>query len=99
MPSGLRTATIQACILNVASTILAQLLKFYKTGAQPAPATWYNPIGLDVLPIFQFLLWCIIATPPNYKWQEFLEQEFPGKKPAGTEDKYKGSDEKVSYCA
>jgi hypothetical protein len=46
---------------------------------------------IDWVPVFQFLLYAIINTPPNFLWQEFLESNFPsypaqrrrpGEKPA-----------------
>jgi len=81
VPGALRRATLQSAALNIASTILAQLIKAYRTGITAAPSSTFNPVGLNIWPILQFLAWCLIATPPNFWWQEFLEAEFPGREP------------------
>lgn len=31
--------------------------------------------------ILRFIVYSILVTPPNYKWQEFLERKFPSRTP------------------
>lgn len=31
--------------------------------------------------ILRFVVYTALVTPPNYKWQEFLERKWPSKKP------------------
>ncbi|MCJ1332560.1 hypothetical protein MMC10_009253 [Thelotrema lepadinum] len=72
-PSALRRATTQACMLNILSTTLAQILRHYRKSGQ------FSPLGaLEPVAIIQFLIFCILSTPPNFLWQEFLENHFPG---------------------
>ena len=70
--SPIQRVTIQASLLNITSTILAQVLKRYK---QIGSLSFSN---IEVLPILHFLFWCLASTPPNFLWQEFLENSFPG---------------------
>jgi len=78
MPSHLQTATIQAAVLNITSSILAQLLTLYRSSTLGARSTAFNPLGLDFVAILQYLITCLIMTPPNFLWQEYLEKTFPG---------------------
>ena len=78
MPSHLQTATIQAAILNIISSVLAQLLTLYRSSKLGASSTALNPLGLDFIAILQYLITCLIMTPPNFLWQEYLEKGFPG---------------------
>lgn len=78
MPSQLQTVTIQAAILNVTSSILAQLMTAYRKGSFASTASTANPLSLQVVPIIQFLVFCLLSTPPNFLWQELLEVKFPG---------------------
>ncbi len=78
MPSHLQTATIQAAILNITSSILAQLLTFYRSSTLGAKSSALNPLGLDFVAVLQYLITCLILTPPNFLWQEYLEKTFPG---------------------
>lgn len=32
---------------------------------------------IDVSSILRFIVYTVLTTPPNYRWQEFLEQTFP----------------------
>ena len=78
MPSHLQKATIQAAILNVTSSVLAQVFKSYgKSGFGAITASNLNPLGLDVVPIIQFLIFCLLSTPPNFLFQQFLESRLP----------------------
>jgi hypothetical protein len=75
-------ATLQSAFLGAISNVLAQFIA----------ATRHNRnLSIDWIPVFQFLLYAIVNTPPNFLWQEFLESSFPsypaqrrrpGEKPA-----------------
>lgn len=78
MPSSLQNATIQAAILNITGSILAQLLKSYRHSTPASASSTFNPLGLEFIPILQFLIFALVSTPPNYMYQEFLERRFPG---------------------
>ena len=78
MPSQIQKATVQASILNVTSSVLAQLLQAYRKSSFPPSSSASSLYGLQLLPILQFLFWCLLSTPPNFMWQEFLEKHFPG---------------------
>ncbi|KAI0405529.1 Mpv17/PMP22 family protein [Xylaria palmicola] len=62
------SATLQSAVLAATSNILAQCLTAYQTD---------KPLILDLVPIFQFVLYAFINIPPNFLWQEFLESAFP----------------------
>ena len=76
--SQIQKVTLQASILNVVSTILAQLLQAYRKNPLPASSSSLNPLGLRFLPILQFLFCSLATTPPNFLWQEYLERQLPG---------------------
>ncbi|KAL2158377.1 hypothetical protein VTH06DRAFT_4425 [Thermothelomyces fergusii] len=80
------TATIQTAIISAISNILAQAITAHQTGA---------PLSIDPIPVFQYALYSLLSTPPNFLWQDFLESTFPAHGPsasqaapaAGSEDK------------
>jgi len=37
-----------------------------------------TPFALDPTPLFNFALFTLLNTPPNFLWQQFLEETFPG---------------------
>ena len=37
-----------------------------------------QPLNLDFVPLFQFVVFTLISCPPNILWQELLEATFPG---------------------
>ncbi|MCJ1476095.1 hypothetical protein MMC13_004760 [Lambiella insularis] len=78
MPSPLQTATIQAAVLNVTSSVLAQLLTAYRRSSFNPSSSSLNPLGLDFVAIIQYLICTLLLTPPNFIWQGFLERTFPG---------------------
>jgi len=96
MPSHIRKATGQAAVLNVTSSVLAQLLKAYRSSQLPGNPSIINPLGLDLISIFQFLVFCLLSTPPNVLWQEFLERRFPGYGSQGNQKLKVDDDGKVS---
>ncbi|RGP70702.1 hypothetical protein FLONG3_7381 [Fusarium longipes] len=61
-------ATIQSAALGGIANILAQVITAYRAGTD---------VAIDWVPVFQFLLFNIICTPPNFYWQDFLESTFP----------------------
>ncbi|KAK1992261.1 Mpv17/PMP22 family protein [Colletotrichum falcatum] len=67
-PSPIVTATLQSAVLSGTSNLLAQALTAYQTD---------SPLVIDWVPVFQFILYTIISTPPNFMWQGFLEETFP----------------------
>ncbi|KAH7157537.1 hypothetical protein B0J13DRAFT_542050 [Dactylonectria estremocensis] len=66
--SPMVTAMIQSAMLGGIANVLAQLISAYRTGSE---------VTIDWVPVFQFLLFNLISTPPNYLWQDFLESTFP----------------------
>ncbi|EAA36527.1 integral membrane protein [Neurospora crassa OR74A] len=67
-PSPIIKATLQAAVIAGISNILAQAISAYKDG---------TPLVIDWVPVFQFFLFGVISTPPNFLWQELLETTFP----------------------
>ncbi|KAL9081160.1 MAG: hypothetical protein Q9157_000251 [Trypethelium eluteriae] len=43
-----------------------------------------KPFTLDTVALTQFVLFSILSTPPNFLWQEWLEDTFPGHTPDTT---------------
>lgn len=37
--------------------------------------------GVELESILRFVVYTALVTPPNYKWQEFLERKWPSRKP------------------
>ena len=93
MLSPLQTATLQSAILNITSSVLAQLLTAYRTSTVGASSTALNPLGLHFAPIFQFFILSLLLTPPNFKWQQFLERKFPAYPSHNGKQKIKVDDE------
>ena len=93
MLSPLQTATLQSAILNITSSVLAQLLTAYRTSTVGASSTALNPLGLKFTPILQFFILSLLLTPPNFKWQQFLERKFPARPGYNGKQKIKVDDE------
>ncbi|PTB39865.1 hypothetical protein M441DRAFT_141676 [Trichoderma asperellum CBS 433.97] len=68
MDSKVTTATVQATVLNALSGVFAQGILAYRKGAVDE---------IDFSSILRFIVYTVLTTPPNYRWQEFLEQTFP----------------------
>ncbi|KAG6056223.1 hypothetical protein E4U17_002351 [Claviceps sp. LM77 group G4] len=64
------SATLQAALLGAISNILAQLIQSYRN---------QTALEVDWIPVFQFLIFSIISTPPNFIWQNYLESTFPAR--------------------
>ena len=100
MPSALEAATIQSALLNITSSILAQLLTSYRKAKPLHAKSLLNPLGLDFLPIAQILIFSLLSTPPNFLWQAYLERRFPGYPVDKGKQKLKVDDDgKVSHRA
>jgi len=69
MPSALVNATVQAACLSGLSNVLAQGFKAYRQ---------HKRFSLDLIPIVHFVLLTFLSCPPNFLWQEYLEEQFPG---------------------
>ncbi|KAI1171175.1 hypothetical protein F4777DRAFT_566368 [Nemania sp. FL0916] len=69
MFSPMAKAVMAATALSSASNIIAQCLEAYRD---------QKPFIFDIVKFLQFVLVTFIDAPPNYKWQEFLENRFPG---------------------
>ncbi|KIV92751.1 hypothetical protein PV10_04020 [Exophiala mesophila] len=79
MSSRLVTVTLQGAVLAALSNIIAQGLTAYQSTV---------PYSFDYTAFLHMVLLAIIQTPPNYKWQIALENNFPGyppKRPATTD--------------
>ncbi|KAM0516066.1 hypothetical protein ACHAPE_005689 [Trichoderma viride] len=68
MDSKVTTATVQATVLNALSGVFAQGILAFRKGAVDE---------VDFSSILRFIVYTVLTTPPNYRWQEFLEQTFP----------------------
>ncbi|KAG6136516.1 hypothetical protein E4U12_001170 [Claviceps purpurea] len=69
-PNPIFSATLQAALLGAISNILAQLIQLYRN---------QTTLEVDWIPVFQFLIFSIISTPPNFIWQDYLESTFPAR--------------------
>ncbi len=84
--------TLDGAVMSATSNALAQGLKAYHEG-------WS---AVDPVAFVHFIVLAIITTPPNYKWQSWLEETFPthpkraGPEKAGKkEDDFLAKDEKT----
>ncbi|KAK4162010.1 hypothetical protein QBC43DRAFT_267452 [Cladorrhinum sp. PSN259] len=68
-PSPIVIATIQAAVITTISNLIAQAISAQQEN---------KPLTINPVPTFQFILFAIVSTPPNFLWQEFLESTFPG---------------------
>ncbi|KAF4459152.1 integral membrane Mpv17 PMP22 family [Fusarium albosuccineum] len=66
--SPMLNAMYQNALLGGFANVLAQLITAHRTGAD---------VTIDWVPVFQFLIFNLISTPPNFLWQDFLESTFP----------------------
>ncbi|CAN8100323.1 unnamed protein product [Discula destructiva] len=73
--SPIVSGTIQSALLSATSNILAQAITAYRSE---------KSFVIDWVPVFQFLLFTIVSTPPNFMWQDFLESTFPATKTTPT---------------
>jgi protein Mpv17 len=68
MSSDVITSTIQAASLAGLSNLVAQIIQAYRT---------HQPVSFDYATFIQFVVFSLLATPPNILWQEYLEEKFP----------------------
>lgn len=96
MSSRLFTVTWQGAAIAALSNTLAQGFTFYRDRSLSS---------IDPVAFVHFVILAIISTPPNYKWQLFLEESFPStyKKDASKQKEKNdgttattGQDEKLS---
>lgn len=69
MTDRIVTVTIQGALLAAASNTIAQGLTIYRERSLSA---------FDALTFFHFVLFSVLNTPPNYMWQLWMEEKFPG---------------------
>ncbi|PUU73119.1 hypothetical protein B9Z19DRAFT_1135789 [Tuber borchii] len=79
--SAIINASIQAALLSAFSNLLAQSLQAYKLNTS---------LSFDFTPAYQFALYALLSTPPNFIWQEWLEAAFPANVPAPVDGKVTG---------
>ncbi|KAL6892265.1 hypothetical protein GGI43DRAFT_386762 [Trichoderma evansii] len=90
MDSKVTSATVQATVLNALSGVFAQGILAYRKGVSGISMTSllidianssvfvYQAVDeIDFSSILRFIVYTVLTTPPNYRWQEFLEQTFP----------------------
>ncbi|KAK0759830.1 hypothetical protein N5P37_008020 [Trichoderma harzianum] len=81
-PSPIIQATLQSSLLAALSNILAQAITAYRNNVT---------VTIDWVPVFQYVLFAVVSTPPNFLWQDFLESTFPAhpspSKPPSTSKK------------
>jgi hypothetical protein len=70
-------STLQSSLIAAGSNILAQAITAHQNGTR---------FTIDWIPVFQFFLFAVVSTPPNFLWQEFLESTFPSTHPAPTNE-------------
>ncbi|KAK1238732.1 hypothetical protein MKX07_004308 [Trichoderma sp. CBMAI-0711] len=72
LDSKVAEATFQATLLNGLSGVCAQGITAYRNKS-------FDEVEIES--ILRFIVYSILVTPPNYKWQEFLERKFPSRTP------------------
>ena len=106
MSSQILTVTIQAAFLGALSNAIAQGITAFQHQVRNVPrlAKKFGYIGSDAdkkqrlslinpTVFLHFVLIALLTTPPNYLWQRFLEDTFPGK---GRPEKEKSCGENAS---
>ncbi|KAF3765072.1 hypothetical protein M406DRAFT_322865 [Cryphonectria parasitica EP155] len=69
------SGTIQAAVLSATSNIMAQAIGAYRSE---------KSFVIDWVPVFQFFLFAVVSTPPNFLFQEAIESSFPSTSPTPT---------------
>ena len=59
--------TLEGAVMSALSNALAQSFTVYNEGFS----------AIDLTTFIHFVILAIITTPPNYKWQSYLEETFP----------------------
>jgi hypothetical protein len=65
--SKLLRVTLEGAVMSAVSNTLAQSFNVYQDGFS----------AIDPVTLVHFVILAIITTPPNYKWQSWLEETFP----------------------
>lgn len=68
MSSVVVQSTIQAASLAGLSNLLAQIIQAYRTD---------KSLSLDYVTLLRFVVYSLLATPPNLYWQSYLEKRYP----------------------
>ncbi|KAL7798668.1 hypothetical protein V8C43DRAFT_275978 [Trichoderma afarasin] len=87
LDSKVTEATIQATLLNGLSGVCAQGITVYRTKS-------FDEVELES--ILRFVIYSALVTPPNYKWQEWMESKFPSRTPIDEPSPDSKSDSKSS---
>ncbi|KKA27936.1 hypothetical protein TD95_001226 [Thielaviopsis punctulata] len=74
--SVIAKVTIQAAVISAFSSILAQTITASQSGQK---------LVLNYVTLFQFILFALLNTPPNFLWQSWLEDTFPSHHPNAQE--------------
>lgn len=81
-------ATLQGAVVSAISNILGQLVDARRASVSPTtpqpmrsspPAQ--RPFALNCIDLARFVCLHLLTAPPNYKWQELLERNFPARGP------------------
>ncbi|KAH6604138.1 hypothetical protein Trco_007584 [Trichoderma cornu-damae] len=83
-PPPIIQATLQSSFLAALSNILAQAIAAHRNN---------EAVTIDWVPVFQFVVFTVVSTPPNFLWQDFLESAFPAYLSASPPPKSPGSKE------
>ncbi|KAK9897341.1 hypothetical protein P389DRAFT_55911 [Cystobasidium minutum MCA 4210] len=67
--------TWKAALMAGISNIIAQSMTLRKS---QSTYLWNDPSAFNYKNFFYFVLYALIATPPNFEWQMWLERVFPG---------------------
>ncbi|KAK4673771.1 hypothetical protein QC763_114840 [Podospora pseudopauciseta] len=73
--SPMQFALIQAAVIGSLSNIIAQVIAAQRDN---------KLITINLLSLFQYVLFGLVNTPPNILWQEYLESTFPSYHPSPT---------------
>ncbi|KAL2117846.1 hypothetical protein VTJ04DRAFT_7506 [Mycothermus thermophilus] len=86
MASPIVNATVQATILSIISNLLAQAITAHQSN---------TPLKIDWITVFQYSFFALISTPPNFRWQGYLESTWPAfPSSSSSSSKQNGSSEK-----
>lgn len=85
-------ATLQAAVVSAVSNVLGQLVEAYRSNVSRSRAMsasfnspqGQRPLDFNVLDLIRFIVLHLCTAPPNYKWQELLERNFPARPSSGS---------------
>lgn len=84
MSKQIISTTIQAMLFSALSNVIAQGLTAVRER---------NFSNIDPVPFIHFVLFSLLTTPPNFLWQQFLEEKFPASPPPSPRLKPKADDD------